>query len=69
MLRRHKVATFLLWWLALFGVWPLADPGHTNVGSPLVWVDLVLHFAALGVLVNREIDRRAGIRAVGKPGR
>ena len=50
--------TLLLWWLMLFGVWPLADPGHNDFTSSLVLFDLALHFVAGGVLLNREIDRR-----------
>lgn len=30
-------------WLALFGVWPVADPGHSVGDGPLVAVDLLLH--------------------------
>lgn len=55
--------TALLWWLMIFGVWPLADPGHSDFGSMLVWFDLALHWTAAGILLNREIDRRARIRA------
>ena len=55
--------TLLLWWLALFGVWPLADPGHNDLTSSLVLLDLALHFGAGGVLLNREINRRASERA------
>jgi hypothetical protein len=51
--------TLLLWWIAAFGVWPLADPGHDDLSSPLVWFDLTLHITAGAFLLNREINRRA----------
>lgn len=50
--------TLLLWWLLLFGVWPLADPGHSDLSSALVWLDLGLHGTAAVLLLNREIERR-----------
>lgn len=50
--------TVLLWWLMLFGVWPFADPGHTNLWSMLVWLDLALHFTAGYVLLDRGLERR-----------
>ena len=55
--------TLLLWWLTLCGVWPLADPGHNDLTSSLVLLDLVLHGVGGGVLLNREINRRAINRA------
>lgn len=55
--------TALLWCLMLFGVWPLADPGHNLGDGPLVWIDLALHFAAGWLLLDREIERRAIERA------
>lgn len=41
-----------LLWLALFGVWPLADPGHglDTLGSA---TDVVIHVAASFVLFTR----------------
>jgi hypothetical protein len=57
------VLTALLWWLMLFGVWPLADPGHSLGDGPLVWLDLALHFGAGWMLLDREIERRAEARA------
>lgn len=57
--------TALLWWLLLFGVWPLADPGHSDLGSPLVWFDLALHFGAGWMLLDREIERRVQMRLSG----
>lgn len=57
-----RPSTVLLWWLLLFGVWPLADPGHSDLGSMLVWFDLALHWTAGAVLLDRAIDRRAARR-------
>lgn len=50
--------TFFWWWLCLFGVWPLADPGHTDFNNPVVWIDVALHLLGMVVLINREIERR-----------
>lgn len=54
--------TLLLWWLLLFGIWPLADPGHSDMGSLLVWIDIAVHVAAGRALLNREIERRVEAR-------
>lgn len=34
-------------WLFLFGIWPLADPGHSLGDGLLVWLDYGLHLAGL----------------------
>jgi len=52
------MTTLVLLWVALFGVFPFADPGHDDLGNPVVWLDLALHFAAAGIVLNREIERR-----------
>lgn len=49
----------LLLWVALMGLYPLADPGHHG-SSPLVAVDLALHMAAVVALAARwTVARRA----------
>lgn len=48
----------VLVWLLLFGVWPLADPGHdlSTFGSV---VDVAVHFAAgFGLGLRWTIERR-----------
>lgn len=48
-------------WVALFGLWPIADPGHTITDGPAVWLDLVLHAVAVGYLaVTFRVVRRRG---------
>jgi hypothetical protein len=42
-------------WLAMFGLWPLADPGHSG-WNLLVIIDLSVHFVATCVLI-RSIRR------------
>lgn len=45
-------------WVALFGMWPFADPGH-SFDTALSVVDVVLHWVAFGVLAWRwKIERR-----------
>ena len=44
-------------WLAFFGVWPFADPGHDG-DSVLVFADLVLHSAGLFTLLGWWIEDR-----------
>lgn len=43
-------------WVALyfllFGVWPLADPGH-GLGTPLSALDMMIHVAAACILGSR----------------
>lgn len=48
-------ATLVDWvalWVALCGVWPLADPGH-HADSLLSVVDIATHVAAAAVLMAR----------------
>jgi hypothetical protein len=47
-----RAALILAWWVAAFGVWPLADPGHDGT-APLVVLDIALHFAAGYYLLSR----------------
>lgn len=50
---------WLLVWVALMGLYPLADPGHHGSG-PLVMLDLALHLAAMIALLTRwKVARRA----------
>jgi hypothetical protein len=45
-------------YLALFGVWPLADPGH-HPDSLMAVADLALHIGAAWVLIARwKVVRR-----------
>lgn len=39
-------------WLLLFGMWPLADPGHSLGDGPLVVADLLLHGIGLGIVLR-----------------
>lgn len=48
---KERLALFGWWWLALFGIWPLAHPAHTTFGSPTTWIDLVLHAVGLSAAV------------------
>ena len=53
--------TYLAVWVALFGLWPLADPGHHPGDGPIVWADLALHAAAIFWLAWRyriRVERR-----------
>lgn len=45
-------------WLSLNGVWPLADPGHTNFIDPMVTVDWILHLVGLAIVARWFILRR-----------
>ena len=39
-------------WAVLFGIWPLADPGHDlGRGSPLVAIDVLVHVWGLWWLI------------------
>jgi hypothetical protein len=55
------VGDALLVWLALFGVWPIADPGHDWPWSLVTSLDLTLHFVAMYALYRRWtiVRRRA----------
>lgn len=47
-------------WLLLFGVWPLADPGHWPL-TPLTIIDLAAHLAGASEIVSRwALVRRTG---------
>lgn len=57
-------------WLAVFGMWPLADPGHDDWTSLAVWLDVVLHAAGVMWLYRlspyrlvRVADGRRPLRA------
>lgn len=41
---RKRAAIIIAWWCFAFGVWPLADPGHSGT-SLLTIIDIALHFA------------------------
>ena len=45
-------------WLMLFGVWPLADPGHAD-GTPAAVLDLALHALSAGFIVHYWLTVRA----------
>lgn len=52
----------LLWWVFLFGVWPLAHPAHD--GKTLMSIlDIALHFGAGFILAERAmrwVERHGG---------
>jgi hypothetical protein len=41
------------WWLALFGVWPLAHPEHDTYTYLMTWVDLALHVVGIIIVIPR----------------
>jgi hypothetical protein len=47
----------ILAWFLLVGIWPFADPGHDR-DTLLSWVDLIVHWSAIGVLGGRWDLRR-----------
>lgn len=47
-----KMIDLLLLWVGLFGVWPLADPGHDLSTVPSL-LDVILHVTAWLVLCAR----------------
>ena len=48
-------------WVCVFGLWPLADPGH-HADSFLSVLDIALHIAATIVLLCRwKVVRRTSI--------
>lgn len=49
---RHRLDWFALW-LAMFGVWPFADPGHHASESGLATLDVAFHVAASAFLIAR----------------
>lgn len=51
-MRRPDPLVALAIWLMLFGVWPLADPGH-HADSPASTLDLALHALAALFLAHR----------------
>ena len=54
-----------LCWIALFGVWPLADPGHGWNAAGII--DQAIHGAAIAVLWSRwDITPRRRIRDRGE---
>jgi hypothetical protein len=52
-----QAVTALAWWLLLFGIWPIADPGHRSL-EPMVIADLCLHLGALAFLVAHYWPQR-----------
>lgn len=39
-------------WLAAFGLWPFADPGHSDIKTLPVLTDIVVHFIGAGICVQ-----------------
>jgi hypothetical protein len=45
-------------WLALYGIYPAADPGHGLSDGFLVWLDYAVHLVGVVVLIRtlRPVD-------------
>lgn len=56
MSRRKRVALVVLWWGALFGLWPFAHPEHEFSGGTAGLIDFAVHLVCLTVLLGTYFE-------------